>query len=68
MTDQALPRAVRGPVDFCALRRLAASRAGVRVGRDGLRGYVQPTYSSEGSFVAKLNQLLMLPHIDADIA
>jgi len=27
--DWALPRAVRGPVDFKALRRLAAIRAGV---------------------------------------
>src|SRR5208282_5250440 len=30
--DDAFPRAVRGPVDFFALRRLAASRAGARVG------------------------------------
>ena len=31
-TDRALPLAVRGPVNFRALRRLAAKRAGVRVG------------------------------------
>jgi hypothetical protein len=30
--DQALPQAVRGPVDFRAFRRLAAKRAGVKVG------------------------------------
>ena len=29
--ERALPRAVRGPVDFAALRRLAARRAGVTV-------------------------------------
>jgi hypothetical protein len=30
--DQALPRTVRGPMDFFALRRLEASSAGVGVG------------------------------------
>jgi len=39
--DQALPRAVRGPVDFLALRRLEARRAGVRVGdyRNDMAGH-----------------------------
>jgi hypothetical protein len=42
--DQALPRAVHGPVDFWALRRLAANRAGVKVGdlrRDMARPPIQ---------------------------
>jgi hypothetical protein len=30
--DQALPQAVRGPVDFLALWRLPAENAGVKVG------------------------------------
>ena len=41
--DQALPRTVRGPVDFFALRWLEARRAGVRVG-DLRKDMVKPTF------------------------
>ena len=40
MPDRAFPTAVRGPVDFAALRRLASSRACVIVG--GLRSDMGP--------------------------